>query len=59
MYTANMLVMVVDKKKLGDRKMPQKWDDILQPEFENNIIMRGENDSFVMQLCYLFIKIMF
>ncbi len=46
MYTANMLVMVVDKKKLGDREIPQKWSDILNPSFENSIIMRGEDDFF-------------
>ncbi len=46
MYTANMLVIVVDKKKLGDRKIPKKWSDLLQPIFENSIIMRGEDDFF-------------
>ncbi len=46
MYTANMLVMAVDKEKLNGRPMPQTWDDILSPEFENDIIMRGEDDFF-------------
>ncbi len=46
MYTANMLVMVVDKSKLGSRKMPEKWNDLLSSEFENDIIMRGEDDFF-------------
>ncbi len=46
MYTSNMLVMAVDKEKLNGRPMPQKWDDILSPEFENDIIMRGEDDFF-------------
>ncbi|MBS2098644.1 ABC transporter substrate-binding protein [Carboxylicivirga linearis] len=46
MFTANMLVMVVDKKQLGDRKMPERWSDLLAPEFENSIIMRGEDDFF-------------
>ncbi|MCW3806017.1 ABC transporter substrate-binding protein [Plebeiibacterium marinum] len=46
MYTANMLVMVVDKEKLGDRKVPEVWSDLLKPEFENDIIMRGEDDFF-------------
>ncbi len=46
MYTANMLIMVVDKQKLGDRPMPKNWDDILDPAFEKDIIMRGEDDFF-------------
>jgi len=46
MFTANMLVMVVDKEKLGERKMPNKWEDLLDPSFENDVIMRGEEDFF-------------
>jgi ABC-type Fe3+ transport system substrate-binding protein len=46
MYTANMLVMVVDKTRLGDRPMPRVWDDLLDPVFANDIIMRGEGDFF-------------
>ncbi len=46
MYTANLLVMAVDKKKLGSRPMPACWDDLLDPMFENEIIMRGEGDFF-------------
>jgi len=46
MFTANMLIMVVDKQKLGDRKMPEKWEDLLAPCFANDIIMRGEDDFF-------------
>ena len=46
MYTANMLIMAVDTEKLGDRKMPEKWEDLLGPAFENDIIMRGEDDFF-------------
>lgn len=46
MYTANMLVMVVDESRLGDRPMPRVWDDLLDPAFANDIIMRGTNDFF-------------
>ena len=46
MLTANFLVMAVDKSRLGGRKMPECWEDILHPEFENDIIMRGEEDFF-------------
>ena len=46
MFTANMLVMVIDTIRLGDRSMPCSWEDILDPCFENEIIMRGEEDFF-------------
>ena len=46
MFTANMLVIVVDKDKLGNREMPQNWNDILAPSFKNEIIMRGEDNFF-------------
>jgi ABC-type Fe3+ transport system substrate-binding protein len=46
MYTANMLVMVVDKARLGDRPMPRVWDDLLDPAFANDVIMRGDGDFF-------------
>lgn len=46
MLTANMLVMVVDTEKLGSRLMPECWEDILHESFENDIIMRGEDDFY-------------
>lgn len=46
MYTANMLVMAVDTTRLGERPMPKVWDDLLDPCFANDIIMRGDNDFF-------------
>lgn len=46
MYTANMLVMAIDKDQLGDRPVPQSWNDILDPMFANDIIMRGEDNFF-------------
>lgn len=56
MYTANMLVMVVDKKKLGNRPMPQKWEDILDDTFHNEIIMRGEDNFFCNAVMLPFFK---
>ncbi|GAF04014.1 ABC transporter substrate-binding protein [Saccharicrinis fermentans] len=46
MYTANMLVIVVDMERLGHRKAPTTWSDLLDPSFKNDIIMRGEDDFF-------------
>lgn len=56
MFTSNMLIMVVDKQKLGDRKMPEKWSDLLAPEFENDIIMRGEENFFCNAIMLPFFK---
>ena len=46
MLTANMLVMAVDETRLGKNRMPERWEDLLSPAFENEIIMRGEDDFF-------------
>lgn len=46
MYTANMLVIAVDKDRLGNRKMPETWADLMDPSFENEIVMRGEDNFF-------------
>ena len=56
MFTSNMLIMVVDKLKLGDRKIPEKWSDLLAPEFENDIIMRGEENFFCNAVMLPFFK---
>jgi len=46
MYTANFLVMAVDKSRLGNRPMPATWNDILDKSFFNEIVMRGEDNFF-------------
>ncbi len=46
MFTANMLVIAVDKNRLGERPIPEKWEDLLNPDFENEIVMRGEDNFF-------------
>jgi len=46
MITSNMLVMVIDKERLGSSTVPKRWADLLSPEFENEIIMRGEDNFF-------------
>lgn len=42
----NVLVMVVDKNRLGTIPMPQTWGDLLKPEYENQVVMRGHGDIF-------------
>ncbi len=56
MITANMLIIVVDQTRLGDRKKPEKWEDLLNPAFENDIIMRGEDDFFCNAVMLPFFK---
>lgn len=46
MLTANMLVMAVDTERLGKKPMPAIWADLLTDDFEDEIIMRGEDDFF-------------
>jgi ABC-type Fe3+ transport system substrate-binding protein len=45
-FTANLLVMAVDKTKLGNRPIPTCWADLLRPDFADDIILRGEDDFF-------------
>lgn len=45
-FTANTLVMVVDITRIGERKMPQNWGDLLRPEFEKNVAIRGKDGTF-------------
>lgn len=42
----NLLVMVVNLDRLGDRAVPESFADILKPEFENKVVIRGERGKF-------------
>lgn len=44
--TMNLLVIVVDKIKIGNRPLPSKWGDLLNPEFEKSVAIRGKNNFF-------------
>jgi len=46
MYTANMLVMVIDNERLNGKSIPKRWSDILDSSFHNEIAMRGEENFF-------------
>ena len=46
MMAMNVLVMVADHEKMGGRALPKTWEDILQPEFEKSIAIRGQKDFF-------------
>ena len=42
----NALVMVVDKKRLGNLPVPQTWRDLLNPLYEKQVVIRGQGDTF-------------
>jgi len=46
MLSANMLVIVVDKLRIGARKIPRSWKDLLLPEFAQSIGIRGDDNFF-------------
>jgi ABC-type Fe3+ transport system substrate-binding protein len=46
MLTGNLLVIVVDKRRLGNRPMPTEWVHLLHPCFNNDVILRGEDNFF-------------
>lgn len=46
MLSANLLIMVVDHTQMGNRPIPKRWSDLLKPEYENSVAMRGQEDFF-------------
>lgn len=35
-------ILVVDLARLGDRPMPRRWEDVLHPRFQRDVIIGGE-----------------
>lgn len=46
MISMNFLVMIVDKNVLGDIKEPRSFEDLLKPEYEKKVAIRGKNGTF-------------
>ena len=45
MLAMNLLVLVADHDRLGDRAVPRRWSDLLEPEFADSIAIRGNKDG--------------
>ncbi|HEY5956924.1 MAG TPA: ABC transporter substrate-binding protein [Polyangiaceae bacterium] len=43
---ANVTLMVVDHTQLGERDVPRAWKDLLAPQFQHSVIMRGNGRTF-------------
>ena len=45
MLTMNLLVMVADHARLGDRPVPETWKDLLEPVYRKSVAIRGNHDG--------------
>ncbi|MGS0764202.1 ABC transporter substrate-binding protein [Syntrophomonas curvata] len=59
-YTLNAglaMVFLIDEKKLGDLPNPRKWEDLLDPIYENSIIAFGDDSKGIFEYpLYYFYK---
>lgn len=45
MLAMNLLVLVVDHARLGDRPVPRSWADLLEPDYVDSLAIRGNRDG--------------
>ncbi|MBJ6723795.1 ABC transporter substrate-binding protein [Geomesophilobacter sediminis] len=45
MLATNLLVLVVNEARLGDRPVPSCWLDLLRPEYAGSLAIRGNRDG--------------
>ena len=55
-FTTNLLVLVVDAKKMECRPMPESWLDILDVSFAGDLTLRGDTDFFCNAMFFPFMK---
>ena len=55
-FTTNLLVLVIDTKKIGNRSIPKSWLDILDKSYENDLTLRGDTDFFCNAMFFPYMK---
>jgi ABC-type Fe3+ transport system substrate-binding protein len=55
-YAVMPFVMLIDKKKLGNLQAPRHWRDLLELEFQGNVIIPGGEGHIVDALLLYFFK---
>jgi ABC-type Fe3+ transport system substrate-binding protein len=45
MLAVNLLVMVADHARLGNRPAPETWKDLLEPVYRKSVAIRGNHDE--------------
>jgi ABC-type Fe3+ transport system substrate-binding protein len=43
---ANIEVIVIDNDRMGDRNMPERWSDLIRPEYHDAVTIRGQDGFF-------------
>lgn len=43
---ANIEVMVIDNDRIGDRNIPERWSDLIRPEYRDSVTIRGQDGFF-------------
>lgn len=46
MLSANILILVVNKALAGDLLVPKRWEDLMDPRYEDTVTMRGQGQFF-------------
>ena len=55
-FTTNLLVLVVDVKKMDCRTIPESWLDILDESFAGDLTLRGDKDFFCNAMFFPYMK---
>jgi molybdopterin-binding protein len=53
-YSVWPYVLLIDKKKLGNRPVPRLWSDLLDPQYQDDIITNGSRDNRVAEVPLLY-----
>jgi len=56
MLPPNLLIFAASRRAFSDADFPVSWQDLLRPELENKLVLRGEESFFCNALFFPFIK---